>query len=239
MNEKNEHSNRRQFIKSIGAFTVVGTSMSAKSESLNTTNDTVIEIPKDVDYSMQEYHICQGLNMMGKAAGTAKESNLSASDLHSCEGGNSCAGLGACGTGSYARQYWVADNLCGKEPTKKDETPIPWNGTGGCGVPIGTGNTGYISSQLNSAAPGKDADGKEFPSDFVGQPVWNIARARFEAKMVKNKKPFGVPPNLDKQPDLCATSWDGKSVYKPHPGSPPAYPTPIPKKVAPQPPLSE
>lgn len=174
-------------------------------------------------------HICMGLNTLpytDPKSGTVYQpgecpgANIEA---HSCEGGNSCKGLGACGTGDYARQYWVAENNCAT-------TSPSWNGTGGCGVPIGNGNSGFIQSQLNSAAPSGD-----YSADFLGEPIWNIARSRFEAKMVKAQKKFGVPANL--QSPLVANSWDpasGKAYPKPGTDGnelPNPYPTPMPSKL--------
>lgn len=211
--ESSSTPNRRQFLKTAGAFAIVGASASKAFA---------------VEGEPVEYHICQGLNTQKEgslAPGTALGPNLPNADLHSCMGGNTCAGLGACGTGEYARQYWITENLC------KNTAGSAWNGTGGCGVPIGTGNTGYVSTQLNNAAPTEvpGKDGEMYPSDFLGQPVWNIARSRFEEKMYKNKKKFDAPANLEA--GLFASSWDGTGEYKRVDELPVPYPQPQPPKV--------
>ncbi|MFC4991670.1 twin-arginine translocation signal domain-containing protein [Rubritalea tangerina] len=215
---ENISSSRRSFIKtlSVGAAGMALPGVAgAESQQMST--------------KASDPHICMGLNTLpftdteGKVYGPGEclEPNV---DLHSCEGGNSCKGLGACGTGDYARQYWVAENDCGMSGDS-------WNGTGGCGVPIGNGNTGFISAQLNSAAPGEDAKGQAYPADFLGQPIWNIARARFEKKMADKKQAFGVPAGL-KSP-LTANQWKPKDgVYPPSTNKlPNPYPQPQPPKV--------
>ncbi|GAA5495177.1 hypothetical protein Rhal01_01352 [Rubritalea halochordaticola] len=218
-NKDNISASRRDFIKT---FSVGAVGMSVPS-ILSAKDAETTPVAKDL-------HICMGLNTLPFTdkdgtvykAGECPGPNI---DAHSCEGGNSCKGLGACGTGDYARQYWVAENNCAT-------TSPSWNGTGGCGVPVGNGNTGFIQAQLNSAAPTKNADGVMYPADFLGEPIWNIARSRFETKMAANKKSFGVPKNL--QSPLVANAWDSTSgkAYPPADNKlPNPYPTPQPPKL--------
>ena len=212
--------NRRDFIKTVTATAAVvgglGISELVASEST--------AVPVDAD----DLHICRGLNTKtsatGELPGTCDATNIPQADLHGCAGGNTCKGLGGCGTGDYATQYWVSENSCGR----KGDT---WNGTGGCGVPIGSSNTGFICTQLNNAVPTPTDNPNNQPAALVGVPVWAIARARFEAKMVKNHQGFGVP-----KPPSCGQY--NANTFKPGDtyvrGSlPEPHPNPIPTKKSP------
>jgi len=174
-----------------------------------------------------EYHICRGLNSTAegeKAPGECDTTNIPAADLHGCAGGNTCKGLAGCGTGDYAQQYWTADNACGRKGTA-------WTGSGGCGVPIGSSNTGFICSQLNNAVPTLEENPDRLEPVLVGVPVWAIARARFEKKMVMEKKAFGVPAT-DHCGNFKANAWKLGDTYDK--GTlPEPYPAPIPVRKQP------
>lgn len=214
MNSSSQKSDRRTFLKTTGLATLAGSSLPILAE------------PSQVDASQTDYHICMGLNMKtenGHEPGAAPGPNLPPNDLHSCKGGNTCANLGACGTGKYARQYWVGENNCANNAGSK------WHGTGGCGVPIGTGNSGHIETQLNSAAPSKGQS-----AALLGQPVWNIARSRFEHKMFSQGKGFETPTSFKKPPEqtgpLYANSWQPGETYNKG-NLPEPYPEPKPDKL--------
>lgn len=219
MNKPSQDS-RRQFLKTLGASTVVGVALPSCAD----------EKDVEVTTSPQDLHICMGLNTLAVTKGTSSyqpgESQCANIDPHACIGGNSCSDLGACGTGGYETQYWITENLCGKSPAPS----TTWNGTGGCGVPVGNSNTGFISTQLNNASPTQipGKPGKYYPTDFIGKPVWNIARARFEKKMVDARKSFGKPANLPKP--LIANEYSGSGPYELN-GLPEPYPQPAPPKT--------
>jgi len=216
------NESRRGFLKAIGISAVTGGTFTACTESEE----------KTIENEAKDLHICMGLNTQPVTqgdttyqAGECKCANIAP---HGCSGGNSCADLGACGTGSYNRQYWISENLCGKLPAPN----TTWDGTGGCGVPIGNSNTGFISTQLNNASPtsipGKP--GEYYPTDFIGKPVWNIARSRFEKKMADAKKAFGKPKNLPSP--LIANTYSGSGTYN-RGDLPDPYPQPSPPKDQP------
>lgn len=175
---------RRSFLKAQFANIAAFFGLSQSARAAVETTDKVLDA---TNYS--DLHICRGLNtndqiVNGKnyRPGTAPVTNIPQKDLHGCKGGNTCQGLGGCGTGDYATQYWATENACGR-------TGDDWNGTGGCGVPLGSTNTGFICSQLNNAVPVDPS----MPMDYIGVPVWAIARSRFEAKMVAANNPFDKP----------------------------------------------
>lgn len=227
-------NNRRKFIKSISATAVVGgLGIGGSSESQAEVDEPFAPKmpPPFPSPNLEKYfanveadlHICRGLNMQTSAAGedpgTCDATSIPAEDLHGCMGGNTCAGLGGCGTGDYATQYWVAENTCGGSK--------PWEGgTGGCGVPLGSTNTGFICSQLNNAVPPSGQ------SAYIGVPVWAIARARFEAKMVAAGEPFG---NKDKNGEIIGcgghdgNEWDGVGEYDKG-NLPEPYASPVPPR---------
>ena len=220
----NYHTNesRRRFLKTIGGSAVAGAALSACGDSKE----------EAVDQEAQDLHICMGLNTrpLTKDGKTYQPGECQCANIHShaCIGGNSCANLGACGTGTYDRQYWISENLCGKLPAPN----TTWDGTGGCGVPIGNSNTGFISTQLNNASPTEvpGKPGTYYPTDFIGKPVWNIARSRFESKMAKQGKSFGKPADLT--PPLIVNSYSGSGNYD-RGDLPKPYPQPSPPKVQP------
>lgn len=219
-NQSNE--SRRRFLKTIGASAITGATLSACGE----------DEEKTVENEAKDLHICMGLNTLPVTKdGTtyqAGECKCASAPTHACEGGNSCADLGACGTGTYDRQYWVGENLCGKSPAPSTK----WNGTGGCGVPIGNSNTGFISTQLNNASPTEipGKPGEYYPTDYIGKPVWNIARSRFEKKMVDSQKAFGKPANLPSP--LIANTYKGSGPYQ-RGDLPEPFPQPSPPKIQP------
>lgn len=217
-------SRRRQFLKGASATTVLG-GLGLSSANAATSGKAEDKIPmQDMN---TEYHICRGLNsekVGDKGPGECEATNIPAADLHGCAGGNTCKGLGGCGTGDYAQQYWTSDNACGRPGAA-------WTGSGGCGVPIGSTNTGFICSQLNNAVPTRKENPKGLKPVLVGVPVWAIARARFEKKMVLEKKAFGVP-EIDHCGDHQANSWKPGETYQL--GSlPEPYPEPIPARKQP------
>ncbi|MCF3648164.1 hypothetical protein [Synoicihabitans lomoniglobus] len=215
---------RRKFIGSLGAAALAGAALPVRGAGASA--EQTVDAPAHDDQ-----HICMGLNTkttvvagISYAPGECPATNV---DSHGCAGGNSCANLGGCGTGDYGRQYWITDNACGT-------TSPHWNGTGGCGAPIGHGNSGFVSTQLNSAAPDEipGKPGQYYSNAFIGKPVWNIARSRFEKKMVIAGKSFGKPASLPSA--LIANAWSGSGHYDPN-GLPEPYPTPMPPKL-PKPP---
>ena len=211
---------RRRFLKTLGATSIVGVTLPSCGEDKES----------EVQATPQDLHICMGLNTqpLTKDGKTYQpgECQCASIDPHACIGGNSCATLGACGTGGYETQYWITENLCGKSPAPS----TAWNGTGGCGVPIGNSNTGFISTQLNNASPTEipGKPGEFYPTDFIGKPVWSIARARFEKRMVAAQKAFGKPSALPEP--LVANSYSGSGPYEPG-GLPEPYPQPAPPKM--------
>lgn len=217
MNHLNE--NRRKFLKALGSSTLAGVALPSCGE------EKTISIPA----APADLHICMGLNTQAltKDGTTYQPGECQCANIeaHACIGGNSCAGLGACGTGGYETQYWISENLCGKSP----DPSTTWNGTGGCGVPIGNSNTGFISTQLNNASPTQipGKPGEYYPTDFIGKPVWTIARARFEKKMVDAQKAFGKPAKLPEP--LVANTYTGSGPYQLN-GLPEPYPQPAPPK---------
>ena len=198
MTDKNEpdtnvsDESRRTFLKTLSASAVAGGLGISPTEAQDGNDGKTNQDCHKPDHAFvpgenPDLHICRGLNMKtsanGKGPGECDQTNIPPKDLHGCMGGNTCKGLGGCGTGDYATQYWVSENECGRAGTA-------WTGSGGCGVPLGSTNTGFILTQLNNAVP---ADPNS-PKDFVGVPVWAIARARFEARMMAAKPkpvPFG------------------------------------------------
>lgn len=235
--EKPSNINRRNFVKGAGAFALTGASLSA--ETTTATSPLPPFITADAN---MEHHICQGLNMKTEqmtdangnkksyTPGTAPGPNV---DQHGCSGGNNCAGLGGCGTGDYNRQYWVTDNTCGQKASD-------WNGNGGCGAPIGHGNSGFIHRQLNSAAPtkipssgtsGSSESDARYPADFFGNSIWSIARSRFETKMVSLNKGFGAPSSVTSS-QAATQSWTPGSPYTRPSGLPDPYPKPWPPRAA-------
>ena len=217
---------RREFIKGASASAVLGgLGIRATDASAATPEEKIDNIPmQDMN---TELHICRGLNLTaegGKGPGECDTTNIPAADLHGCAGGNTCKGLGGCGTGDYAQQYWTADNACGRKGSA-------WTGSGGCGVPIGSTNTGFICSQLNNAVPTQTENPDGLKPVLVGVPVWAIARARFEKKMVQDNKSFGVP-NPDHCGDHKANSWSPGNKYD-RGSLPEPYPKPIPPRKLP------
>lgn len=215
---------RREFLKRASATAVLGGLGMSRGRA-------AVDVETQDNIPMQdmntEYHICRGLNFKeegGRGPGECDATNIPAADLHGCAGGNTCKGLGGCGTGDYAQQYWTSDNACGR-------TGAAWTGSGGCGVPIGSTNTGFICSQLNNAVPTQEQNPQDLKPALVGVPVWAIARARFEKKMVADQKAFGVP-GTDHCGDHKANSWKPGETY--NPGTlPEAYPAPIPVRKQP------
>lgn len=195
-------ADRRAFIKALyisAASTGLGMQTAC---AINLSTDKIVE-----DDLTTDLHICRGLNTAPEQVGdklykpgTVPATNIPPKDLHGCQGGNTCKGLGGCGTGDYATQYWTTENNCGRSGDD-------WNGTGGCGVPLGSTNTGFICSQLNNAVP-VDSD---MPTDYIGVPVWAIARSRFEAKMVRAKKAFDKPETGCG--DFTGNAWSPGSIY--------------------------
>ncbi|MDB4526819.1 twin-arginine translocation signal domain-containing protein, partial [bacterium] len=104
----NYHTNesRRRFLKTIGGSAVAGSALSACGDSKE----------EAVNQEAQDLHICMGLNTrpLTKDGKTYQPGECQCANIHShaCIGGNSCANLGACGTGTYDRQYWISENLC-------------------------------------------------------------------------------------------------------------------------------
>lgn len=216
-----ESKSRRKFIGTISTAAIASITLPVRAKGVETS---IQGTPTDL-------HICMGLNTQPTSKnGTVYqpgECECASAEAHACMGGNSCADLGACGTGGYARQYWATENNCGKEPVGGSK----WNGTGGCGVPIGNSNTGFISTQLNNAAPTEvpGEPGVYYPTDFIGKPVWSIARSRFEKKMATARTAFGKPSDLPSP--LEANTWNGAGTYKNTVGLPAPYPQPQPHKL--------
>lgn len=216
---KPSEQSRRSFFHAVAATAAAaGAGCQTRSETTG-HHDASVASPPEADL-----HICKGLNMLpqdGKGPGECDCANVSP---HGCAGGNSCKGLGGCGTGDYATQYWVAENLCGKVGEH-------WNGTGGCGSPIGNTNTGFVQTQMNNAVPTPEENPKNLTPPFVGVPVWAIARARFEQKMVKQDRAF-------KAPDLTigkyrGNIWHRGTLYQNTGNLPDPYPDPMPPKKKP------
>jgi hypothetical protein len=219
-NSNQGRESRRSFLKTAAATAAVA----GAAGCLTPQGDH--SVPQDE----ADLHICKGLNTVTQDEKGPGTCDCATAPRHSCAGGNHCAGLGGCGTLDYSTQYWVGDNQCGKSDP---DSATNWDGTGGCGTPIGAGNTGFPETQLNNAVPTPGGAMGDTPtSAFIGVPVWAIARARFEQKMVKRKLGFKKAKNV-KIGDFPSNSWN--PIGKPYDRGalPDPYPEPMPTPIRP------